>query len=74
MPKQPLKAGARAAILEQGPSPGDDETRINERIGRIESEAWPAGFLTDVKSVTYSGGKIVILYVLEEDPSFRPPM
>lgn len=74
MPKQPLKAGTRTAILEQEPVPGADEMKINNKIAEIESEAWSAGFLTDVKSVVYSGKNIVILYVLENDPSFRPPM
>lgn len=74
MAKLPLKPGARTAILEQEPVPGADELKINNRIAEIESEAWSAGFKTDVKSVTYSGKSIVILYVLENDPSFRPPM
>lgn len=74
MAKQALKPGTRTAILVPEPVPGADELRINSRISEIESEAWSAGFRTDVKSVTYSGNRIVILYSLENDPSFRPPM
>lgn len=74
MTKLPLKAGARTAILDPEPVPGADELKINNKIAEIESEAWSAGFKTDVKSVAYTGRKIVILYVLEDDPSFRPPM
>ena len=74
MSKEPLKAGTRTAILDTEPVPGADELKINKTIAEIESEAWSAGFTVDVKSVTYSGKNIVILYVLENDPSFRSPM
>lgn len=70
----PLKPGARTAILEQEPVAAADELKINRKIGEIESEAWSAGFKAEIRSVSYSGNRIVILYALENDPSFRPPM
>lgn len=72
--KLPLKAGTRTAILEQEPTAAGDEFAVNDKIAEIESECWSAGFRTDVKSVAYSGRRIVILYELKDDPSFRPPM
>ncbi len=70
----PLRAGTWTAVLDQEPVTGGDEANINQRIAEIESRAWSAGFTCDIGSVSYTGGKIVILYRLENDPSFRPPM
>lgn len=51
---------------------------ITDRINGIVKDAHAAGYKTDVKSVSHSGepgtGRIVILYELSNDPSFRPPM
>lgn len=51
---------------------------INERLSKIQDDAYSAGFHVDVKSVNTSNvdGKevVVILYKLKNDHSFFPPM
>lgn len=70
----PLKAGNRTIILGEAGTPESDQLAVNEAIAGFEKEAWSAGFITETKSVAYSGGRIVILLSLSDDPSFSPPM
>lgn len=81
-----LKAGWKTAVLGiDTRDPADAvEQAVNDELSRLESEAWSAGFSMVVKSVEMSGAQpahpggdglyAVILYRLEHDPSFRPPM
>lgn len=47
---------------------------INAALDELEKMAYSAGFRMSVKSVTLQGRDWVILYRLEDDPSFHPPM
>lgn len=83
---KPLKSGSHVAVLaaemsacSHGQHDKLVENMVNEYLERLEKEAFSAGFLTDVKSVTVHEpegriSRITILYKLSDDPSFRPPM
>ena len=43
-------------------------------LNELEKTAYSAGFRMSVTSVTLQGRDWVILYRLEDDPSFHPPM
>lgn len=47
---------------------------INAALDELEKIAYSAGFRMSVTSVTLQGRDWVILYRLEDDPSFHPPM
>ena len=47
---------------------------INAALDELEKTAYSAGFRLSVTSVTLQGRNWVILYRLEDDPSFHPPM
>lgn len=84
--KYGLHAGWKTAVIQiDTRDPADAlEANINDELARLESEAWSAGFRMDVKSVNITGTPperagndglyAVILYRLDADPSFRPPM
>ncbi len=75
-----LKSGWKTSLLNV--QPGVDtsviEGMINERLSKIQDDAYSAGFHVDIKSVNTSNvdGKevVVILYKLKNDYSFFPPM
>lgn len=70
--KLPLRPGAWAALVEDL---GDiSEQAINERISRIISDAYAAGFATDVKSIRYGRCGYIIHYELAADAAFRDPI
>lgn len=78
--EQALQPGYHVEIMRWIPwdSLEKESKSITNKINRIVNEALAAGYKTDMKSVSYSGeagnGRIVILYELSNDPSFRPPM
>lgn len=85
MQNTPLRAGDAVRVL---PAMHDCTSRatMTEHVAKIETDiinaaidelsktAYSAGFQMDVKSVTMQGCNWVILYRLENDPSFHPPM
>lgn len=72
--KPPLREGPAVALAEAIPGGlARQERDINEKIRKIRDEAFSAGFLTEIKSVSRGGDAYVILYELKNDPGFRDP-
>lgn len=69
--KDALQAGPAVAIVPDGPDP---ETATNMKMRGLIERAYAAGFITEVKSVSYGKYGHIILYELETDPGFHDPI